>query len=465
MSAAGHADPGHGLGHGRRRVAGWMMFDWASQPYNTLLLTFVFAPYFTSAVVGDPVRGQALWGTMLAISGAAIALMAPVLGALADSGGRRMRWIAAFSVLYVAGAAALWFAPPGAQTLWPILLAFAVGLAGMEFATIFTNALLPELGPREKLGRISGTGWALGYWGGVLALALTLLLLAENDDGVTFLGIPPILGLDAAAREGTRAVGPVTALWYAVFMVPFFLWVREAPRAVAAGAAGRLRQGLGDLARTLRRLPARRSLSAYLASSMLYRDALNGMYSFGGIYAVGVLGWSVVDIGIFGIMAAVTGAVFAWAGGHADSRFGPGPVITACILVLLAVALTVVTISRESVLFAAVAPGSRLPDIAFYLCGAGIGAAGGALQSASRTMMVRQADPDRMTEAFGLYALAGKATALLAPALIALATEVSGSQRVGILPLIGLFLAGLVLLVWVKPDGDQPPRCTDPSPS
>ena len=139
----------------------------------------------------------------------------------------------------------------------------------------------------------------------------------------------------------------------------------------------------------------------------------------------------------------------------ADARFGPKPVIAVCILALTAVAISVVLVSRDSVFGIRVGPDSALPDIAFYILGASIGAAGGALQSASRTMMVRQANPDRMTEAFGLYALAGKATSFLAPLSIGVVTAATGSQQLGITPLIGLFLIGLILLAWVKPNGES----------
>ena len=196
---------------------------------------------------------------------------------------------------------------------------------------------------------------------------------------------------------------------------------------------------------------------------MFYRDALNGMYVFGGIYAAGVLDWQIADVGKFGILAAVTGAIFAWLGGKADNRFGPKPVITACVMLLTAIAIGVVFVSREAVFGMAVAPESNLPDIAFYILGAGIGAAGGALQSASRTMMVRQARPDRMTEAFGLYALAGKATSFIAPLSIGVVTHLTGSQSLGITPLILLFLLGLFLLRWVKPDGERADTWTAPS--
>ncbi|MEC8040985.1 MAG: MFS transporter, partial [Pseudomonadota bacterium] len=160
--------------------------------------------------------------------------------------------------------------------------------------------------------------------------------------------------------------------------------------------------------------------------------------------------------GIFGILAIISGAIFAWVGGRADARFGPKPVITVCILVLSFVAISIVFVSRDSVYGVPVAEGSKLPDIAFYVLGALIGAAGGVIQSASRTMMVRQANPEKMAESFGLYALAGKATSFLAPALIGVATAATGSQQLGVSPLIALFLLGLILLRWVKPEGDQP---------
>ena len=163
-----------------------------------------------------------------------------------------------------------------------------------------------------------------------------------------------------------------------------------------------------------------------------------------------MLGWSVQDAGIFGILAIITGAIFAWLGGRADSAFGPKPVILANLLVLTAVALAIVFVSRESVFGIAVAPESRLPDIAFYILGALIGAAGGALQSASRTMMVRQGNPERMTEAFGLYALAGKATSFVAPLSIGIVTAMTGSQQLGVTPLLALFLLGLVLMAFVR---------------
>ena len=436
----------------RKQVWGWMFFDWASQPYNTLLITFIFAPYFTSVVVGDAVKGQAVWGYTVGWAGVAIAILAPILGAISDTTGPRRPWIWLFSAMYVVGAFALWWAVPGMADYTWILIAFAIGLIGMEFATIFTNAYLPELGPREEVGRLSGNGWALGYVGGLITLVVMLALLAENDKGVTLIGMPPILGLDAASHEGTRSVGPLTAVWYIIFMVPFFLWVKDAPR--RASAAGALKKGLGQLGNTLKTLPKHPSLFAYLFASMFYRDALNGIYTFGGIYAKGVLGWSIVSIGVFGILAITSGALFAWLGGKLDRAKGPKPVILLSIFTLIAVVVVIVMVDRNSVLGMTVAADSALPDIVFYVCGFVIGAAGGTIQAASRTMLVRQADDSRMTEAFGLYALSGKATAFLAPIAIAVVTDMTQSQRLGVTPVIALFVLGLILLTFVKPDGD-----------
>jgi len=438
-----------------KRIWGWFFFDWASQPYNTLLITFIFAPYIND-LLGDGSAAQTVWGYGIGAAGLCIALLAPLFGVIADKAGGRMRFIALFSLMYIVGAWGLWFAAPGDFNLFWVMASFALGLIGMEFATIFTNAMLPDLGTKEQIGRISGSGWAFGYWGGLVALVLMLFFLAENAQGTTLLGIAPLFGLDAAAREGTRSVGPLTAIWFAVFMIPFFLWVREPRRPNQISIRAALRRALPDLRQSLSVLPQNRSLFAYLGSSMFYRDALNGMYAFGGIYAAGVLGWSVIDVGVFGILAVISGAVFAWLGGLADSRFGPKPVIMLSVLVLTGVAICVVMVSRTLVFGVPVEADSALPDIAFYILGALIGAAGGSLQGASRTMLVRQADPARMTESFGLYALAGKATAFIAPLSIGAVTQITGSQQLGIIPLIGLFLIGLILLLWVKPDGQNP---------
>lgn len=448
----------------RRRIWGWWFFDWASQPYHTLLVTFIFGPFFASVAtrhfMGEGLdemtadaQAQTLWASATAIIGLIIGVGAPFLGALADSSGKRIPWILGFSVLYVVGAAGIWFMLPDASNLWLGLVAFGIGFIGAEWALIFTNSQLPSLQSEKETGELSGSGFALGYIGGLVSLIIMLLFFAEQGSGKTLLGLDPAFGLDAEAREGTRFVGPFTALWFIVFMVPYFLWVRDdklpEPRKASMSAA------LASLKASLASLKHNISLAAYLGSSMFYRDALNGLYAFGGVYATLVLNWEVTQVGVFGIVGAMAAALFSWLGGKLDGRFGPKPVIIAAIWILIGVCFTVISMSREMFFGLPLEEGSALPDIVFYICGALIGGLGGVLQAASRTLMVRHAKPEAPTESFGLYGLVGRATAFLAPASIGLATDITGSARLGISPVIGLFLIGLVLLRWVKPEGDR----------
>ncbi|RYE53229.1 MAG: MFS transporter, partial [Hyphomicrobiales bacterium] len=200
---------------GRPAVAGWLLFDWAAQPYFTLITTFVFAPYFATYIASDPATGQSMWGFAAASAGIVIALMSPVLGAIADVVGRRKPWIAAFGVLIVVGTALLWLGKPGDPGIvLLVLMAYAIASVGVEFATVFNNAMMPTLVPPDKLGRLSGSGWAIGYIGGIVSLVLVLgFMAASPQTGRTLFGLAPLFGLDPATHEGTRISGPFSAVW------------------------------------------------------------------------------------------------------------------------------------------------------------------------------------------------------------------------------------------------------------
>lgn len=449
----------------KKRIWGWWFFDWASQPVNTLLLTFIFGPYFAEVARGyymgtglgveeAKAAAQTFWAGGLFIASLLVMVMAPLLGAIADGTGRRLIWVWIFSAVYVGSAWALWYVAPGGEygTLVWAMVFFGLAFLAMEFATIFTNALMPTLVSDEEMGKVSGNGFAFGYLGGLIALFIMLLLFAEGGNGTTLLGREPALGLDPEAREGTRFVGPFSALWYLVFMIPFVLWVKE-PKTVAGrvdlAAAG------ASVAEFISNLRFRKSLAAYLGSSLFYRDALNGLYTFGGIYASNVLGWEVTQIGIFGIVGGATAVLTSWLAGKLDSNRGPKPVIVWSIVVLLIVCTVVVGMDRDQIWGIPLASDSGTPDIIFFICGALIGGAGGPLQASSRTMLLRHTTPDRATEAFGMFALTGKVASFLTPGLVALATWFSQSARMGIAPVILLFLVALILLLWVNPKGER----------
>ncbi|MEO0945087.1 MAG: MFS transporter, partial [Pseudomonadota bacterium] len=398
-------------------------------------------------------RAQTMWSFCLTLSGLTVGLCAPFLGALADTTGRRTPWVAVCSVVYILGASALWLTNPDGSNLTFALLAFGLGFVGAEFALIFTNAQLPSLTSREEVGRVSGSGFAFGYLGGVIALVFVLGLLVEQDSGRTLLGLKPLFGiLDADTKQGVRAAGPFVAIWFAIFMVPYFLWVRE-PKTTAAQPS--IRKALSQLWSTVTSLKTRPSLASFLGGSMLYRDALNGLYGYGGTYGLLVLNWSITKVGIFGIVSAISAVVLSWLGGQLDKRFGPKPIAIAAGLCLILVCITIVNMTRDSFFGVALAEGSSLPDTVFFVCGILIGGLGGILQAASRTLMVRHTDAGAETEGFGLYGFSGRATAFLAPALITAVIAATGDVRNGVIPLIALFILGLLLLRWTNAEGDR----------
>ena len=441
----------------RAAVTAWIFFDWAAQPYFTLITTFVFAPYFATHVAADPAQGQALWGFATAAAGLVIALLSPLLGAIADASGRRKPWIAAFGALLVIGSSLMWIGRPGdPSVIPPLLIAYGIATIGVEFATVFNNAMMPTLVPPDRIGRLSGTGWATGYIGGILSLILVLGFLAANPDtGRTLFGVAPLFGLDPVTHQGDRITGPLTGIWFIIFVTPMFLLTPDYPAKRPIRAA--LHEGLSGLKRTLAELPKQKSLATFLLANMIYSDGLVSLFAFGGIYAAGTFGWQTIQIGSFGILLAIAGTFGAWLGGKLDDKLGPKRVIAGSLLILLFALSAILLVDKDSILFVKVAPPapggalfSGAAERAYLVLGCLIGAAGGPLQAASRTLLIRLAPKDRIAQYFGLFALTGKVTSFIGPLLIGAVTAVTASQKAGMALLVVFFLAGLALLTRVR---------------
>ena len=444
---------------GPRALWSWILFDWATQPYFSLVTTFIFAPFFVAALAADPVSGQAMWGYATGAAGLAIAVLSPLLGGIADLTGPRKPWIALFGVMLVLGAGALWFAVPGHPAAVMIALGgYVIATIGAEFATVFNNAMMTRLVPPDRLGWLSGTGWAVGYLGGLIALAFTLAMLAANPEtGLTLTGNAPLFGLDPVTREGDRASGPLAALWFMVFVLPLLLFTPDAARTGIAyrEAAGR---GLSELKATWTEARALPGMGRFLVANMVYQDGLAALFAFGAIYAAGVFGWSIVEVGTFGILLLVAGTCGAWAGGGLDDRLGGKPVIMASIVVLVLACIGILSLGPAHVLFVIpvqpATPGDGLfgsaPEQAYLGLGVMIGFVAGPLQAASRSLCARLSPPARSGRFFGLFALSGKVTSFVGPVLVALATTWSGRQDTGLVVLIVLFAAGGVLLAGVR---------------
>ena len=441
----------------RAAVISWIFFDWAAQPYFTLITTFIYAPYFATHVASDPASGQSLWGFATAAAGLAIALLSPVLGAIADASGRHKPWIAAFGAMLVIGSCLMWFGRPGDPgVIPPLLLAYSVATVGVEFATVFNNAMMPTLVPPERIGRLSGTGWATGYVGGIISLILVLgFLAASPESGHTLFGFTPLFGLDPVTHQGDRITGPLTGIWFVVFVLPMFLLTPDYPARRPVREA--LGEGLTDLRQTLAELPKQKSMAAFLLANMIYTDGLVSLFAFGGIYAAGTFGWNTIQIGSFGIILAIAGTFGAWLGGKLDDTLGPKRVIAGSMTLLLFAIVAILLVSRDSILFIRVAPpapGGALfaaaAERAYLVLGCLIGAAGGPLQAASRTLLIRMAPKDRIAQYFGLFALTGKVTSFVGPLLIGIVTAVTESQKAGMAVLVLFFVAGLGLLGRVR---------------
>jgi UMF1 family MFS transporter len=441
----------------RRAVVGWVLFDWAAQPYFTLITTFIFAPYFTTFVAPDPATGQSWWGFATGAAGLTIALLSPVLGAVADASGRRKPWIFGFGALLVIGSSLMWLGKPGdASVILPLLIAYGIATIGVEFATVFNNAMMPTLVPPEKIGRLSGTGWATGYVGGILSLVLVLGFLAGSPEtGKTLFGVAPWFGLDPATHQGDRITGPLTGLWFVVFVLPMFVFTPDFPAKRKVGAA--VREGIRELRETLRELPQHRSMAAFLLANMIYTDGLVSLFAFGGIYAAGTFGWHTLQIGTFGILLAIAATFGAYLGGKLDDALGPKRVIAGSLVLLLIAVLGILLIDRETILFMKVTPpqpGGALfaapAEQAYLILGSLIGIAGGPLQAASRTLLIHMAPQDRIAQFFGLFALTGKVTSFIGPMLIGAVTAITASQKAGMAVLIAFFVGGLMLLARVR---------------
>ncbi len=406
---------------------GWCFYDWANSAFPTVILTFIFSTYFTQSVAVDATRGTTQWGYAQSLAGLAVALTAPFLGSLADSRHRLKPWVGGFTSLCCLACLALWMIEPTSQHVIPAIVLVVIAGFSFEAAQTFYNALLPGLAGPKQVGRLSGWAWGCGYAGGLACLVVALVALVGDDS--------PWFGLDPLAMEGVRAVGPLVALWLALFAVPFFIWTPDRPATFSGGMGGHHRRDSWfDRLKTCARRPL---LWRFLLAHMLYADGLVTLFAFGGIFAAGVYGLSLAEVIYFGIAINVTAGLGAAAFAWLDDFWGPRQVILISLagLVLTSTALII---------------GSG--PLWFWIFGPALGFFVGPAQAASRSLMAHLAPPGQEAASFGFFALSGKATAFIGPALLAWVTAVSQSQRIGMATILIFLIAGGLLLWWgVRP--------------
>ncbi len=436
----------------------WALFDWANQPFFTIITTFIFAPYFANVLVGDPVKGQSAWAFTQSTSGILIALMSPFLGAMADAGGRRKPYIFAFQLLLAAGCAGLWWAYPDRPDLiMPISWAVIAATVGAEMSIVFNNAQLPNIVRPQRMGWLSGFGWGLGYCGGLISLFIVLAVSMPSMFGLGT-GDQPLFGLDPKTHELERLVGPVSALWLAVFVLPMFLFTPDSAGARRQSLWVAAKQGGASLVSTVRKLSHFRNALTYLIAFMLYNDGLAAIIAFGGVYAAATFGWSTVTLGIFGIILTVFAIPGAFLGGRLDDMIGSKRTVQLAIAGVIIATLGIVGVTADRVFY--FIPAEPLsPSRGLFgslqektLMGFALilGFCMGPMQAASRTMIGRIAPQGMTGEFYGLFALSGRATAWMAPLAIGIVTAASGSTRIGMACVLAFLGLGFILLWSVR---------------
>lgn len=409
----------------------WCLYDWACSAYPTLITTFIFATYFTEKIASDSISGTAQWGQTIAISGIVIALISPLLGAVADYDGRRKPWLIGFSLVCAISASLLWYALPSSDYILWTLLCIIVGTICIEIAFVFYNAMLKDLAPKGYLGRLSGWGWGLGYIGGLACLAIALLGFVQPDT--------PWFGLDKATYEHIRVAGPLVAVWLIVFSIPLTLLTPDAP-ATGIGMGKAMKNGYSAIRDTLKLLPSHKDVFKFLIARMLYIDGLNTLFVFGGVYAAGTFGMSIEEVILFGIGMNVTAGIGAAIFGFLDDFIGPKKTILIALIILLTMGIGILFVEDKN----------------WFWCLALIaGSAIGPTQAASRSLMAKLSPSDHLTGFFGLYAFSGKATAFLGPWIFGLATLHFQTQRAGMATVMLFLLLGGALLLLVKEEDKE----------
>ena len=414
----------------KKSVFSWCLYDWANTAFSTVIITFIFGVYFAREVVGDETIGSAQWSFAIGISGFFIAFLGPLLGAIADNSGSRKSWIFWLSVLCIVPCALLWFAMPDASTSHVILILSLVVIAniGLELSQVFYNAMLPHIASPERVGRVSGWAWGLGYLGGLSALAITLFGFIGLGD------MAPLFPVPKDNFENIRIEGPFIALWFFVFMLPLFIFTKDV-EIKKLPALEALSKGLRQLAVSVRNIKNHKNLVTFLISSAIYRDGLVTLFAIGGVYAAGQFGMDFTEILLFAIGLNVTAGLGAFGFAFIDDWIGSKKTIVISLIGLIIIGAVILMIESKA---------------AFLLLALGLGTFMGPVQAASRTMILKLSPPHMLTQTYGLYAFTGKSISFLGPIAFGVMTSIFHTQQAGMASIIGFWVVGLIILLKVK---------------
>ncbi|HCY83778.1 MAG TPA: MFS transporter [Desulfobacteraceae bacterium] len=411
----------------KREIFGWVMFDFANSAYTTLVVTFIYATYFVSAIAPDKIHGTALWSRGVTITAIMVALLSPLLGALADQGKLRKTFLLISTLVMVAGTAMLNFVMPG--QVYQALAWFVISNIAFELGMVFYNAFLPDISTPRTIGRISGIGWGVGYIGGLAAMAVAMIGFINPE--------VPWFGLAKETGAHIRGTNLLVAAWITVFCLPLFIFVKtRSPRSATGKPSPRstvalISAGMKDIRATFTEIRAYREIVKLLIARMIYNDGLVTIFAFGGIYAAGTFGFTFQEIMIFGIVLNVAAGTGALIMGIFDDKLGGKTTIQISNIVLALAAI-----------LAVFAPDKTL----FWVAGILVGFFAGPNQSASRSLLGRFVPREKENQFFGFFAFSGKLTAFFGPLLLGILTQAFDSQRAGISVVALFFIIGGLIL-------------------
>ena len=428
----------------RKQVISWAMWDWATQPFNSVILTFVFAslylvsdnflpPEIAQLPATDPVKERALadlssgYGLATTFAGILILLLAPVLGQRADATGKKKRWLFVFTMLLALAQFALFFAFADPSFFWYGAIVLALGAVISEIAGVNYNAMLVQVSTPRTIGKVSGLGWGLGYIGGIIALVIVVILTFADW-----------FGLDTSNGLAYRLIAVGAAVWTVLFSIPLFRNVPEVPPSGAASPKVGFFRGYVVLAKDVVKLYREaRPAFWFLIASAIYRDGLAGVFAFGGILAAVAFHFSPNEVMIFGIAANLVAGVSTILAGRFDDRFGAKAVIVFALSGLVVMAVLV---------FALHDTGTTI----FWIGGLLLSAFVGPAQAASRSLLARVTPTGKQGEIFGLYATTGRVASFISPALWTASIVIFGATIYGVLGIALVLLVGLILLLFVR---------------
>ena len=387
------------------------MYDFANQPFTNIIVTFIYSAFFTKIIAENEQIGTTLWTNAIAISAVIVALLSPILGAIADNGGYRKFFLIFFTWICAVFSILLFFPKEG--DVFMALSFFILANVSFEMGTVFCNSYLADFTDKENIGKISGFAWGLGFFGGLIALSLSLFLFPEMSPA------------------DVRKINILVGIWFLIFSIPTFLFVRDRKKKKFKKVY--ISKAFISLKNSLVEISNYKIVFQFLIARLFYNDALITIFALGGIYAVSSLNFSFSEVMTLGIVLNVAAGLGSFLFGYIEDIIGVKKTITITLIVLIC-----------ATLLAILAPETNLPKELFWFSGILIGLMIGPNQSCSRSLMSKITPKNKLNEFFGFFAFSGKATSFIGPLLFGLISAFY-SQQIALWIVVFLFVIGLFL--------------------